>query len=636
MSKVLKVVAVVAAIAAAIPTGGTSLLGLGISAGAFTAISVAASLGAGLLARKPKAPSNSPEAYDRLRATIVPRTARKTVVGATAMATDIRDEEFTDDQTYFHRFIVCASHKVNAITEIWFDDKVAWTSAGGVQGEFVGYLTVATRTEGSAANAINISSRMGSTRRYTGLAYVHLRYKLTGNSKKAESPFAQSITTRITIRGEGAAIYDPRLDSNVAGGSGSHDPADQATWIWDEDAARNPALQLLFYLLGYKINGILAIGKGIPANRIDLESFAVAANICDEMVATEAGGTEPRYRSDGVWSEADAPGTVIDMLKATMNADLDDVGGKLRLTIFHNDLATPDADFTDADILDGFEWEKTPSLDQTFNVVSGVYTNPSDTALYQPMDYPRQEVESPDGIERGDTFDLPMVQSADQAQRLAALRLNRMTYGAGVFRAEFQATAWKVQKNSVVRLTFAQTGFTEKLFRVAEMEIRQDGVVPMVLREESALIYGAPTLEAPVDPVGTTPFDYTKDPIISSIGNGVRKIVARSVAYPLTSDDDSIEVAAFDGTLDDGRVITFPDDDTTLVALANGTKFGVFWHLTNEEYSVVEYPANSRMADSAYVFLGWQATSTGGTYPPPETPPGGAGGDGGYYLPEPI
>src|SRR5690606_27975283 len=113
-------------------------------------------------------------------------------------------------QTYFHRFIVCASHKVQSIDEIWFDDEKAWSASGGVTAKFSGYLTVATRTEGSAANAINISARMGSTRRYTGLAYVHLRYKLTGNTKKAESPFAQSITTRITIRGKAAMLYDPR------------------------------------------------------------------------------------------------------------------------------------------------------------------------------------------------------------------------------------------------------------------------------------------------------------------------------------------------------------------------------------------------------------------------------------------
>ncbi|MAN86381.1 MAG: hypothetical protein CL555_05825 [Algoriphagus sp.] len=551
MGKVVKAVATIAAIAAAIPTGGTSLLalGLGVSSLAATAIAVGLSVGASLL-NKPKSPKNSPEALDRLRANLDPRTPRKTAVGITALATDIRDEEFTDDQTYFHRFIVCASHKVESIDEIWFDDKRVWSSSGGVEGEAVGYLTVATRTEGSAGNAINISSRMGSTRRYTGLAYVHLRYKLTGNSKKAESPYAGGITTRITIRGKGAALPDPR--------DPAQDMDDQSTWAWDADACRNPALALLFYLLGYRINGLLAVGKGIPANRIDLDSFAVAANICDEEIGKVGGGTEPRYRCDGVWSEGDDPTTVMDMLKATMNADLDDVGGKLRLTVFHDDLADVAADFDDGDIIDGFDWQAVPPLDQSFNVVQGSYTDPSNESLYQQVDYPLQEMSSPDGIDRISTFNLPMVQSAGQAQRLAAMRLERQKYG-GTFKAEFQATAWKVQKNSVIKLSFAQTGFVEKLFRVAEMEIRQDGVVPMTLVEENAAIYTPPTLAAAIAPVASTPYDRSKDPLVQALDDVDAQAARLKLSSSYTAGLAGNITQAHDGASTGTVTVTIPD-----------------------------------------------------------------------------
>ena len=60
-------------------------------------------------------------------------------------------------------------------------------------------------------------------------------------------------------------LYDPRMDSTVAGGSGAQRADDQTTWVWDDDACRNPALALLFYLLGWRINGELAVGKGIPS-----------------------------------------------------------------------------------------------------------------------------------------------------------------------------------------------------------------------------------------------------------------------------------------------------------------------------------------------------------------------------------
>ena len=525
MGKIVKAVLSVGAIVAGVVTANPALIAAGLS------------IGSSVL--RPKPPRNSPANFDRLRANIDPLTPRKTVVGITALATDIRDEEFTDSQTYFHRFIVCASHKVQSIDEIWFDDKRVWTSAGGVEGEAVGYLTVATRTEGSAANAINISTRMGSTRRYTGLAYVHLRYKLTGNSKKAESPYAQSITTRITIRGKAAFLPDPR--------DPAQDMEDQSTWTWDADACRNPALALLFYLLGWRINGELAVGKGIPPDRIDLDSFITAANLCDEPVDKVGGGTEPRYRCDGAWSEADDPTTVIDMLKATMNADLDDVGGKLRLTVFHNDLATPVVDFNDNDIIDGFTWQPQQPLDATFNVVRGLYTDASDASLYQQADYPEQREDSPDGIDRLDTFNLPMVQSAGQAQRLAALRLARQQYG-GVFEAEFQATAWKVSKNSVVRLSFSQTGFTTKFFRVAEMTVQQDGVVPLVLREEDPAIYGDPPITGPISPIFSTPYDPALNPLVQAINLNEQTLIAISaqVGISITATATAITVSAHD------------------------------------------------------------------------------------------
>ena len=199
-----------------------------------------------------------------------------------------------------------------------------------------------------------------------------------------------------------------------------------------------------------------------------------------------------------------------------MNADLDDVGGKLRLTVFHNDLATPIADFGDNDIIDAFSWQPLPPLDSTFNVVRGLYTDPSNEALYQQVDYPEQRETSPDGIDRIDTFNLPMVQSPGQAQRLAQLRLQRQKF-AGEFRAEFQANAWKVTKNSVIRLTFGQTGFVSKFFRVAEMDIRQDGVVPLVLREEDPAIYGDPPLTGAITPVFSTPFDPARSPFVQAI-----------------------------------------------------------------------------------------------------------------------
>ncbi|MGL4640533.1 MAG: hypothetical protein ACRCVX_12495 [Shewanella sp.] len=465
---------------------------------------------------------------NRLNATLDPSAPRTIVYGRTAMATDIRDEEYSGSkQEFLHRFIVCASHKVQSIESIYFDDKLAWTSSGGSQGEYAGYLTVTPILEGSAANAINISPRMGASRRYTGLAYLHFRYKLTGNSKKSESPFSQSIPTRITIIGNGMRCYDPRLDSSV-GGNGSQRADNQATWVWDDNGARNPALQLLNYLLGYRINGKLAVGKGIPADRIDMQSFIVAANICDEPVSLAAGGFEPRYRTDGVFSEFDDMDLVLNQFKQSMNAVVDDADGSIRLTILHNNLAFPVATFGLDDIIGDVSWNPVTPLEDIPTVVRGTYTDPSSNSLYQSVSYPEVVGQSVDGIERPLLLDFPLVQSASQPQRLAKLQLKRAQYGA-TFSATFQFTAWRVQKNDVIRLNFAPLGYVNKLFRVVETAVNIDGTVPMVLREENAGIYAWLNDDQPAIPaIASVPFDPANNPIVQGIAQSFVEIMPPS------------------------------------------------------------------------------------------------------------
>ncbi len=626
MSKVIRVIAGVGLIVAGAITGNYQLIAAGIT------------IGASALAKTPKAPEGSPENANRLFANIDTRAPRKMWFGQTASATDIRDQEYTDGQTYFHRFIVVASHKVRAISEIWFDDKLAWTAAGGAQGEFAGYLTVATVLEGSAGNAINISSRMGSTRRYTGLAYVHLKYKLTGNSKKAESPFAQSITTRVTIKGKGAYVYDPRLDSTVPGGAGACRADDRSTWIWDNDASRNPALQMLWYLLGWTIGGRLAVGKGVPAERIDMESFIVAANVCDEPVALSAGGTEPRYRSDGISSEAETPTSVLDTFKFAMNAILDDVNGKIRVQVLVNDLATPVATFDENDLLDSdFSWNPANALDDSFNIVRGVYTDASDNSLYQQVDYPQVEIASPDGIDRIDTFDLSAVQSAAQAQRLALMRLNRQQHG-GTFEASYHISAWRCQKGDLVWQTFAPLGFVDKPFRVADYAVGFDGRVKMVLREEHADNYlGAGVDAAPVDPIPSTPFDPALDPIRLGIDESVLPTLIN------TSSQVGLAISATDTTVTvSDHVRRYSDKDVAvtgaaLAGLDADTIYDLYYddiagrvggavtyvaqeRLTTDDYfTAFQSPANPYRHYAGFIrtdVLGGGGTSGGGSLPP--------------------
>ena len=523
MGKTLKTIAIVAAAVAVAyfaPQISVALLGSTAAAGTIAAVGVSLALSTTSMALfGPKIPKTQ---ISRLNVSLDPSTPRKAVFGTTAMPLDLRYHESSGtDQEYVDYIIAVAAHKVASITEIWFEEKQAWTLAGGVTGTYSGYLTVAVRTEGTAGNYISINggAKWGSTRRLTGCAYVHLRIKRTGNSKKAESPLVNGLPSRVTVIGDGALLYDPRKDSTVPGGSGSHRATDQSTWgvYTNADDTDNPALQLLWWLLGWQINDKLSVGCGVPYTRIDMESFITAANACDENVTLAIGGTQKRYRTSGTASDADDRMEIINNLLASMNGTLRDNGGKLTVTAMKNDLADYVLTFNESDMLGEFDWQQTRGLTENYNIARGRYVDPSANSLYQMIDYPEVGFAAPDGIERVMSLDLPYVEDGRRAQRIAKQVLQRNQY-RGMFSTTFNAKALGCQVGDVVRVSLEALGWSNKLFRVVSQEIRFDGQVPMALVEEDAAIYAWDADDvAPITPTAPTIYDPLNSPFILGI-----------------------------------------------------------------------------------------------------------------------
>ncbi len=523
MGKTLKTIALVAAGVALVVFAPHIAAAIGvnaITAGTIAAVGASLALSTASMALfGPKVPKTQ---ISRLNVSLDPSTPRKVVFGTTAMPLDLRYHESSGtDQEYVDYIIAVAAHKVTSIDEIWFEEKQAWTLAGGVTAAYSGYLTVAVRTEGTDANYISINggSKWGSSRRLTGCAYLHLRIKRTGNDKKAESPLANGLPSRVTVIGNGALLYDPRKDSTVPGGSGTHRADNQATWgaYTDADDCDNPVLQLLWWLIGWQINDKLSVGCGVPYTRIDMESFITAANICDENVTLAIGGTQKRYRASGTASDADDRLEIINTLLASMNATLRDNGGKLTVTAMKNDLADYVLTFNENDMLGEFDWQQTRGLTENYNIARGRYVDPSTNSLYQMVDYPEVGFASPDGIERVMSIDLPYIEDGRRAQRIAKQILQRNQY-RGMFSATFNAKALGCQVGDVVRVSLETLGWTNKPFRVVSQEIRFDGQVPMALVEENAAIYAWDADDsAPVTPTAPTIYDPLNSPFILGI-----------------------------------------------------------------------------------------------------------------------
>jgi hypothetical protein len=345
-----------------------------------------------------------------------------------------------------------ASHKVQAIDELWLDNEKAWSGPAACSRALRRLSDGHDRLEGTSANGVAIDSVWTASSTLTGCAYTRLKFKLTGNSSSSRARSPAASPAAITIRGKGAFVYDPRLDSTVAGGSGTHARPTIRHWAWDDNGSRNPALQLLFYLLGWKINGKLALGMGLPPARIDLPSFITAANICDESITLNGGGTEPRYRlrrrarrgrrppgGDREFVRADER----DAARCRRQAVADVLSQRPRGAgrIVHR-----------GDILEGGNGRRRRRCQQSFNIVRGRRIDPSDNALYQPVDFPEVSLASNDGIDRIDTVEYTLVQSNGQAQRLAKQRLQRNQY-QGRYTFTGGERWWQVSIGEVVQFS---------------------------------------------------------------------------------------------------------------------------------------------------------------------------------------
>ena len=100
----------------------------------------------------------------------------------------------------------------------------------------------------------------------------------------------------------------------------------------------------------------------------------------------------------------------------------------------------------------------------------------------------------------------------------------------------------------------------------------------------------------------------------------------QNIAYPVTSTDAEVDVAAFSATIDNGQTIAFPAGAVS--GLTAGTLYVVLWQISTSSYSVVPYPA-AQLSSADYVYIQNQSTlMSDGTAPEQDTPPPGYGGGG--------
>lgn len=475
---------------------GVGLFAVGLFMGGSTWPLAVKALGIGLastaLTPKIKLPETNAATGARLNKSIDPEANCKIIFGETALGTDLRYwEVWGSDQSRIDEVIAAAGHKIQGYGAFYIDDELVTFSGNNATGKYAGALTRITSVEGQPGTVIatlgtgtrwNVAG--GEAASMTGVAHYALRWTWT------QEKLPRGIPTRITQVGHGALVYDPRRDS-TRGGSGSHRADDQSTWQYtptDSNGVpigRNPALQMLWYLIGWRVQNpytgemVLRCGQGIPLDDIDFASFITAANDCEEH----------EYYSDCILSTGDQHQTNIAVLESACAGILSDVGGFYSLRIQKDDLDGTLVAFDDGDIVGDVDWQPRDALARRYNQVEGQYVDPD--SLYQRRSYPLVRdlaYETADGFRRRTAANYDAVQDPDQAQRLARLQLNQSRV-PGVFQAPFNWKAITVKPGQPIRLTLSRLGFSNKLFRVNARKIDPGGAIWLALDEEDPQIY---------------------------------------------------------------------------------------------------------------------------------------------------
>lgn len=250
----------------------------------------------------------------------------------------------------------------------------------------------------------------------TGCAWVLA--EMQWDSDNMRSP------AQLTFEFEGAKLYDRRKDS-TAGGSGLHRLDNPSTWeLSPGGEGANPAVALDHYQLGRYWNGVKVFGIGTPMARVPYDAFAAQANVCDEAVALKAGGTQKRYRVNGIAFADEQHDDIIKKLCIAMAAEPADFGG--RVGVVGIEAKTPVLTIDDDDLIDEASevFEPKRSWGELVGAVEGKYQEPAQ--LYQPIPY--KEATDPawsteDGGEpKRISHNLEYETNSERAERLALLK----------------------------------------------------------------------------------------------------------------------------------------------------------------------------------------------------------------------
>jgi hypothetical protein len=368
-----------------------------------------------------------------------------------------------DGNQFLHLAVVFASHEIQAYDEIWFNDNKVWTASGGFQDDWGTYVTIDRKfgTSGQAASTQLKDANVLWTdnHKLSGIAYI--AFKLEWNQDK----FPQGVPN-ITAIVRGAKPYDPR-DESIA-------------------YSQNPALLLRHYLLDKDY------GLGVESSDLDEQSFRDAADLCDEQVTLDGGGTQDRYQCNGVIDTTN-------QIKANIENLLSCMGGRLvysngKFFVQGAEYVAPTFSFDESNTVSAITIQTKQSRRSLYNGVKGTFI--SEEKNYKLMDYPAQisdEYKEDDGDDPIYLdMPLPFVTNNLQAQRIAKIALLKSRQQV-VLSMTVNLSGLKVKVGDTIYVSNERLGYDNKIFEVIDYELAITGSgesgVKLTVIETAAAVY---------------------------------------------------------------------------------------------------------------------------------------------------
>lgn len=213
-----------------------------------------------------------------------------------ATGSELTSTENRSAKRYLYRAVSLCSGEIEGVESVFIDNE-SYASARFGQGHRYHFGTAVFTGAASGLWYDNLTSTSyfdtnswDSTKLGKGVAYAVERLYLD----KDKPAYQGEPTTQYLIKGR--KIYDPRLDSTVTNGSGSHRQNDNTTWAWSD----NPALALLDYITNTEF------GRGLDYSVVDLQSIITCANNCDVLVTIPSKpvdeGTDNPWGENAIWN----------------------------------------------------------------------------------------------------------------------------------------------------------------------------------------------------------------------------------------------------------------------------------------------------------------------------------------------